>query len=124
MSVSHEDWLRYAGEDLAMARVLIGTSVPPRGSAFHAQQAVEKALKAVLVANGREVPRIHDLLSLIHRLPPVAGLPATADLDVLSDYAVDSRYPDDMPDVTADEAHEAIEIAEAVLAAVRAALGA
>ena len=53
----------------------------------------------------------------------VVGMPSGEDLNTLSLFAVESRYPDDLPDIGEDEAEWAIETAEAVLAAVRAARG-
>ena len=61
---------------------------------FHAQQSVEKSIKAVLSANMIEFRRTHDLISLLyllddHKLPE----PPDADwLDELNPYAVEARY--------------------------------
>ena len=61
---------------------------------FHAQQATEKALKAVLSRHGVEFRRTHDLALLLdllqdRQLPPPPG----ADwLDELNPYAVEARY--------------------------------
>ncbi len=118
------EWLRFATTDMAAARRLLTSEPLPAVAAYHAQQAAEKAMKAVLVARNARVPKIHDLLALARLLPDVGGLPPDAALDVLTYYAVDSRYPDDMPDVSEDEAREAVALAETVLAAVCAALGA
>ena len=118
------EWLRFAETDLTAARRLIAAEPLPSTAAFHAQQAAEKAMKAALVARNARAPKTHDLLALARLLPDLNGLPPDAALDQLTYYAVDSRYPDDFQDVTADEAHKAIETAEAVLVAVRAALGA
>ena len=58
-----EDWLRHARSDLALA-----SAVGPVGDilaetlCFHAQQAAEKALKAVLVHVGIEFPRTHSAI--------------------------------------------------------------
>ncbi len=64
---------------------------------FHAQQAVEKALKALLCASDLDYPRTHDLESLAGRL---AGSPfalpfSPARLRPLTPYAVDFRYDDE-----------------------------
>lgn len=65
-----KDWLRHARSDLAMA-----SAVGPVGDilaetlCFHAQQAAEKALKAVLVHGGIEFPRTHSLRLLVDTLP-------------------------------------------------------
>jgi HEPN domain-containing protein len=63
---------------------------------FHAQQAVEKWLKAVMALHGLEEARIHDLGRLLEILSS-AGIdpPPGADrLDDLSIYAVPLRYAD------------------------------
>lgn len=61
---------------------------------FHAQQAVEKSLKAVLSAGQVAFRRTHDLAELIDLLAD-RGLPApphAETLDTLNPYAVDARY--------------------------------
>jgi HEPN domain-containing protein len=70
---------------------------------FHAQQAVEKALKAVLVLNGVSYRFTHDVAYLIE-LCETAGVevPAElADVDRLSAFAVRLRY-DDPPTTPVD----------------------
>jgi HEPN domain-containing protein len=54
---SPEDWLRYARSDLAMARRVTDGEILIESLCFHAQQAVEKALKAVLVRENIRPPR-------------------------------------------------------------------
>lgn len=63
---------------------------------FHAQQAVEKWLKAVMVLRGIRHPRIHDLGRLLQMLENTGiELPENADrLDELTIYAVPLRYDD------------------------------
>lgn len=61
---------------------------------FHAQQAVEKALKAVMAAHGISFPKTHNLKEL-HDLLLEHGhtSPLTIDqLNELTPYAVTSRY--------------------------------
>ena len=61
---------------------------------FHAQQVIEKALKAVLSQSGVTFRRTHDIAELLDLLAD-SGLPAPphADrLDELTPYAVDYRY--------------------------------
>lgn len=93
------------------------------GACFHAQQCAEKYLKAVLVLHVRDFPRVHDLLSLSD-LCARAGIIVPIDpddLDRLSAYAVQVRYPGEDP--TPEEARAAIEIAKAVRRFVRRLLG-
>ena len=61
---------------------------------FHAQQAVEKSLKAVLSARGIEFRRTHDFVSLLDLLEDrgISAPPAADWLDELNPYAVEARY--------------------------------
>jgi HEPN domain-containing protein len=47
--VDPQVWLAYAREDLAAAYATIGQVAFPRQSAYHSQQAAEKAPKAILI---------------------------------------------------------------------------
>lgn len=61
---------------------------------FHAQQAVEKTLKAVLSSAGIVFRRTHDIAELLDLLTD-SGLPpppASETLDELNPYAVEARY--------------------------------
>ncbi len=60
---------------------------------FHAQQAVEKALKAWLSLAGARYPKIHDLEELLEMLKAHEKVPpAFSELATLTDYAVQFRY--------------------------------
>lgn len=63
---------------------------------FHAQQAVEKALKAVCTKQGIEVRRTHDLAALGQSvLSHGTALPISVDaLRSLNPFAVEFRYDD------------------------------
>jgi len=56
MPGSPPDWLHRARSDLNLARLSRPEGVLLEDLCFHAQQAAEKALKAVLVANSVAVP--------------------------------------------------------------------
>jgi HEPN domain-containing protein len=77
---------------------------------FHAQQAVEKILKAFLVSRGATVPRTHNLVALLDGVIELE--PSTADLkeacSLLTPYAVDLRYPGDVGIVEPNEAEDAL----------------
>lgn len=69
-------WLKLALDDLQVAKTLIeGPHISHRNSAFHAQQAAEKALKGLLVFRQREIPYTHNLLTLIELLEEPAFTP-------------------------------------------------
>jgi HEPN domain-containing protein len=79
---------------------------------FHAQQAVEKCLKAVLFKNCIEFPPVHDLVRLA-RLLSEGGVPlpnSEDDLRKLTPYAVMYRYDDrEIGTLTRQEAGEMVE---------------
>jgi len=95
---------------------------------FHAQQAAEKALKAVVVARGEEPPHVHDLGALAAVMPDDLVLDVHGDdLGDLTTYATAARYVFDAgteaEDPTWDEAERFVVVAAGILAAVRAYLG-
>ncbi len=60
-----QEWLARAERDLQAARNELRAAVPlPEMSAYHAQQAMERSLKAFLTANSIPFPYTHDLVLL------------------------------------------------------------
>ena len=84
---------------------------------FDAQQAAEKALKALMIRRGIDFPYIHDLARLMDILEAQGErIPATVQRAVrLTRYAVSTRYPGPQEPVTEQDYAEAIELAEGVL---------
>lgn len=118
-------WLDKARSDLRMATLAVDDREKLWDQAcFHAQQAAEKALKALLVARQLPVPRTHDLVHVIELLEP--DLPAIAalseDAALLEDHGVSPRYPTFRAPETRDDALDALRRAKRVVAAVRKAL--
>jgi HEPN domain-containing protein len=61
---------------------------------FHAQQCIEKYLKALLQENGIPFPKTHQLEKLVDLMSPdPAWLTIRARLVPLNSYAVNFRYP-------------------------------
>ena len=110
-------WLRYAKEDYEAALILRqGT---PRHCCLLAQQSAEKAIKAIFAFLDIRIPRSHDLDMLRNRLPDVWDVKTRfADLSELSFWAVESRYPGDMPEATLRDADAALALARDVLTLV------
>jgi HEPN domain-containing protein len=119
-------WYRKAVGDLEAARVCFeSASVPGWIVGFHLQQAVEKALKGMLVVARCEPPRTHDLVRLHQLLIQHGGQHPLApeDIEALQPFAVEDRYPILLPtDVSRDELRALLRAAEVVLAALRAQL--
>ena len=118
-------WLGFATEDLAAAeRMVEGRGWAPRIACFHAQQAAEKALKAVLVHEGIPLQFTHNL-ELLRDLVPEgrSTVGVEGDLRRLSSRAVVPRYPGPGSDATAEEAREEVSLARAIVDAARADVG-
>jgi len=109
-------WLAYARSDLDAAHALLrDPDHYPRQVCFLAQQAAEKALKAVLVLLEVEFPFTHDLDRLREIVPSGWQVKANfPNLYALSVWAVEARYPGDMPQVVEADAREALQTAEAL----------
>jgi HEPN domain-containing protein len=83
---------------------------------FHCQQAVEKALKAVLVRHQVEFPKTHDLqrlLDLVATADPEL-VQVSADAVELTPYGVEYRYPGEYPPVDRASALAAMAVARRV----------
>ena len=118
VSGSPDDWLRHAASDLHLAGLALPDAEVLRNQvAFHAQQAAEKSLKAILVARQIHFPRTHDLEALIEmiQLTGLAWPFAPAEIEALTPFAVETRYPGGFAQVTDDEAIAAVNAARRVL---------
>jgi HEPN domain-containing protein len=114
-SGSPGDWLLHARSDLALAKISPPEDVMLEGLCFHAQQAAEKALKALLVSLNLEFPRTHNIGTLLDLLHEAVSVPSEVEEAAsLTDYAVMTRYPGDTEPVDGDEYNQAIGLAEGV----------
>lgn len=113
---SYEDWLRHAYSDLEIARIEPSPRMLLEGLCYHAQQAVEKSLKALLVSRAIPFPKTHSIRMLLDLLPQDLSIPEVVqDAASLTEYAVTSRYPGEVEPVDDDEYREAIRLAEEVV---------
>jgi len=110
-------WLRFAHEDMRLAEMLLREERgAPRHICWLAQQAAEKAIKAVLVFLQVDFPKSHDLDALRILVPDGWGIKSVyPDLADLAEWAVEARYPSDWPEAALPEAREAVEKARAML---------
>ncbi|MHB1242583.1 MAG: HEPN domain-containing protein [Gaiellaceae bacterium] len=112
-------WLEYAQTDVHAAGKLAELGLSAGAACFLAQQAVEKALKAVLVRAGSDVPRIHNLDTLRNVLPGDWAVKQDfPDLAELTAWAIESRYPGDWPQPSTENARAAVELARAVVESI------
>ncbi|MCY0864163.1 MAG: HEPN domain-containing protein [Sulfobacillus sp.] len=114
------DYLILAQDDLDAAIILSRLPHQLHNACFHAQEAAEKALKAVLLAEGIHFRKVHDIEYLIDRIRevypdfPTFGVEAA----ILNQYSVDARYQKRFRDhVDEDEAQNAIRYAQTIVTA-------
>ena len=122
---SPEDRLRYARSDLVVAQQFRAEGVLLETLCFHAQQAAEKGIKAVLVSFGIAFPKIHSIARLVDLLPQ--SVSKTTELraaDQLAFYAIELRYPGRQESVSEEEYREAVRLAEVVVAWAEDTIGA
>jgi HEPN domain-containing protein len=113
---SPADWLRHAKSDLALARQAPSGDVLAETLCFHAQQAVEKSIKAVLISVGIAFPEAHSIERLVGMLPTaVSRGPDLLAAEWLTVYATILRYPGAQETVSEERLREAQRLAEAVL---------
>ncbi|MBM3334896.1 HEPN domain-containing protein [Candidatus Sumerlaeota bacterium] len=116
-----QQWLKRAENDLVTARqTLLLPDGPTDTVCFHAQQAVEKALKGWLTFSAISFPKTHSLVRLLDMcLGCLPELEQTrAGLARLSGYAIDVRYPDAFAEPSRAQALDAMSLSEEVVALV------
>ena len=95
-----KQWLESSDGDLRAMETLqeVGGGMHV-AACFHAQQCVEKLMKAVLIAGDADAPKIHDLVTLSRLVRDLRGWTwDEGELDDLSRGAVTLRYPLAQPD--------------------------
>lgn len=105
-------WLVDATKDLRSADLLLrGDSELASRSAFHAQQAAEKILKAFLTWHGQRFTKTHNLVKLGKACVKVDGTLETISSQVapISGWAVETRYPGEWGEPAPEEVTEAVE---------------
>ncbi|MCX6132049.1 MAG: HEPN domain-containing protein [Proteobacteria bacterium] len=104
-----------ASADLSSAKILADHNGRRENSIYHAQQCVEKSLKALLCWMGIPVPLVHDAGILVAKLPSNLTPPGGYNLSDLTPYATVKRYEEGMFDITEEEHKAALDIATQVL---------
>jgi HEPN domain-containing protein len=110
-------WLDRAGANLARARLPMVSGGFWEDYCFDAQQAAEKAIKAILIFRGVQFPYTHNIGVLVD-LVTSHGIPWDSDLNEcakLTKYGVKSRYPGEPMRTTEADHRVAVEQAEKVV---------
>lgn len=99
-------WLEQARNDLEAARALTASGFHAQ-ACFMAQQAAEKAAKALHFAGGARLVIGHSVAQILAGLPPAEGV--SPDLvkagHLLDQYYIPTRYPNGLPGGTPADAY-------------------
>jgi HEPN domain-containing protein len=124
MRAETAEWVNKAEGDFRTAQREISAPDRPNYDAacFHAQQCVEKYLKARLVEADKTFPKVHDLTALLRLVLPLEPSWAFLEkgMDQLTSMAVEVRYPGITADI--EDATEAVHLAAQVRDTIRHAL--
>jgi HEPN domain-containing protein len=116
-------WLNLAECDYAIALHLHETFIPlpVETVCFHSQQAVEKALKAVLAYYEAKTPKTHNIRALAELCKEHTGEVLIDDkvIDTITTFAVITRYVEDRRDFTEDTAQFALKQAKQAIDVVK-----
>ncbi len=117
-----EEWVEKAEEDAAVADWAAGAR-HHAAACFHAQQAVEKYFKALLIRAGRDFPKTHGLPALLALAEGLVAGSADEALELgrLTDAGLESRYPG--AGASPEDAAQAVTIMRRWRARLRVALG-
>lgn len=94
MKTSTKQWLEFAQTDLRSCENNMNDEFVTNVVAFHAQQSVEKAFKALIEEKGIRMSRIHNLTRLFALTEPFLISPIDEiELEMLDNVYTSSRYP-------------------------------
>ncbi|MBF0327875.1 MAG: HEPN domain-containing protein [Nitrospirae bacterium] len=116
------EWLKKADNDLKTSKHILKLDVdsPTDTICFHAQQCVEKYIKALMVFKQIPFPKSHNLSELLNLLPiKYHSLLSKEEQQLLTVYATVTRYPGDYEDISLSEAKAAVRVAGKIRKAIR-----
>jgi HEPN domain-containing protein len=117
-----QQWVQKAENDLKNAThtLKLGKACPTDTVCFHAQQCVEKYLKALAVFESKDFSKTHHISALMHVLPAnIRPDLSPEEQELLTDYAVSTRYPGEDEPISLAEARRAVQVARRVRKQVR-----
>ena len=91
-----KEWLKASKLDLESITYIIEAEHLTAIVAFHSQQSIEKAFKALIESQQQKIPKQHDLLKLKKLLNGLLEIDNDDLLDTLNTLYIESRYPGDL----------------------------
>lgn len=109
-------WLIKADNDLKTAKLCFSSDeLLTDSSCFHSQQAVEKFLKAYLISKDVSPQKTHKIEILLEKCKKFDSTFIELDgIEIMSEYAVELRYPDDFYSPSSEETEKSIVLAQKV----------
>lgn len=89
-----QDWINKAEKDIKTVEIMREYNDLTEIICFHCQQAVEKYLKALLIKNDEDITKTHNIDFLLNKCFKYNNKFEDFLGTALSEYAVDTRYPD------------------------------
>lgn len=107
-------WFEKADNDLInIENNLKAENIPVDTICFHSQQAIEKYFKGTLVYFEQDISKTHDLVKLLSQVSGFIPelLPFEEELEKISEFAVETRYPDSFYTPSLEEAKKSYQTA-------------
>jgi HEPN domain-containing protein len=109
----YEEWIDRAKSSLELSQAKIIHYIYYEDLCFQVQQAVEKALKGLLIFYGVEPEFTHNIEILLTELEKFTVIPQDIQQAMkLTIYAVQTRYPNEYDEITKEEYEKAVKIAK------------
>jgi HEPN domain-containing protein len=114
------EWVRRAADDLESAKLILKETDSNEIAAYHAHQAIEKALKARLLSRGETFRFIHDLKVIFRQVFDPSGEPEALEKIVYVNALYPKlRYPTG-DKITKEQAEKCVEAAEEIFSLLKA----
>ena len=92
-----KEWIKASIIDLEVIKEILNNKDLTTMTAFHAQQSIEKTLKAILEYHNQDVPKIHQIKKLIDLTKQYILIEFDmVIIKKIDSLYIDSRYPGDM----------------------------
>jgi len=112
----YESWINRAKSSLEIAKTRNSNLVQYEDLCYQAQQAVEKAIKGMLIYFNVEPQFTHNIGILLEELSAYVNISdETKKAIKLTKYAVQTRYPGEYDDITQEDYEESVKIAKTIL---------
>ncbi len=116
--ITVKNWIERANGDLKIGKDEFKETDPvTEAISFHMQQCVEKYLKSFLIFHNKKIRKTHDITELINECSDIENdFNSLYDFDVdrLTEYAVETKYPGYSVIPSNEETQTAIKVAEKV----------